>query len=316
MPAKSLVRNAMCNDRTKTFDFNMLSSLFNKFNGYYDAVNEQLFGTLVHWDLIDEKNRNDEAIVYGFMKWSFTVSFLKLINSFQWFLAGVLLERTAVFPAQVMQMYYYSIFFSYGSFLSGQGKGHYTIKEETNASGEIIPTRREVWLELENPPFLCIKEKGRGGEHEIRANWFYEVFRNWEFRDSYPTVLLFESDRRFHTGFRNMFTYSLADMAEELFEAPDPRSNMPSNEILLDLWNHSDEALIDYFPDEYWALEHIKPSLDFHVKLLDGFESESPLKGAQTRIVEGLLSHHEKTGLLDFLQVALQPILSHIDNAG
>lgn len=197
----------MCNNRAKPFDFNILSSLFNEFDGYYDAVNQQLFETLVHWDLLDENNRKDKAIAYSFMKWSLTVSFLKLINSFQWFLAGVLLDRTDVFPAQVMQMYYYSIFFSSGSFLSSQGKGHYTIKTEVGPSGELKPTRREVWFESETPPFLCIKEQGRGGEHEIRANWFYEVFRNWESRNNYPAVLLFESDRRYHTGFRNMFTY-------------------------------------------------------------------------------------------------------------
>lgn len=105
-------------------------------------------------------------------------------------------------------------------------------------------------------------------------------------------------------------------MAEELFEVPEPHSNMPSNEILLDLWNHSDEALVDYFPEEFWALEHLKPSLALHVKLLDSFKRKSPFQGAQIRLVEGLLSHHEKTGLLGFLQVALQPILLHIKNTG
>jgi len=236
----------MTNNRNQPFDFADLSQLFNQLDGYADLRNEELAVTLLRWNFLEENNRKDTRLVYSYMKWSFSVSFLEFMNSWQWFLGGILLRRQTYMIAQMMQLYYYSIFFSYGSFLSGHGKGHYTIKEEMGASHEIKSTRKEVWLENQDFPSLCIKDKGRRGEHETRANWFHDVFRNWDLKHTHPSVSLFENDRTFHTGDRNFFTYSLQEMATELSHPQEDYEGFPTNEILLKLW-HRDDTLIDYF---------------------------------------------------------------------
>jgi hypothetical protein len=210
-----------------------------------------------------------------------------------------------------MQMYYYSIFFSYGSFLAGHGKGHYTIKEERGASNNITSTRREVWFEPTIPPRICLLGCG-GGEHKRRAKWFYEVFRNWEFKDNFHSISLFERDRTFHTGFRNMFTYKLSEMANELYGTPNLNQNMPSNEVLLALWNYQDENLPDYLPEEFWALEHLKPALNLHVELLQNYEGDNLCVGAQSMLVDQLISHHTETGVFDFLQNVLNPLVENL----
>ena len=167
------------------------------------------------------------------------------------------------------QMYYYSIFFSYGAFLSAQLKGHYTLKLEFPNDSDVKKIRREVWIGTKDDQlYIDLKSKGRGGEHEIRAKWFYEVFRNWDFRDGYLDVLEFESDRTFHTSFRNMYTYSLGDIARELFHSvPNGYPFSPSDEVLLGIWRRGTE-LIECYPETFWALEHIKTVVDLHNRLL------------------------------------------------
>jgi hypothetical protein len=260
-------------NREEPFASGTLTRLFIELSGYYDLGNEELAGILLRWNLLEERNRTDINLAYDFVKWSLTVSFLELVNSLQWFLAGVLLHRLARFPAQVMQLYYYSIFFSYGSFLAAHGKGYYTVKQELDGSKS---TRKEVWFfEEDKHPQIWIEDKGRGGEHEIRAKWFYKVFNNWDQRASHPAVIMFERDSLYHSGFRNMFTYSLFTMANELHSDETLTLNLPTNEILLSLWNR-DEKLVDYFPEEFWVLEHIKVSVHLHSMLLEKYKHGTP----------------------------------------
>jgi len=117
--------------------------------GYYDLSNRDLGNLLESCNLLEEECRQDDAVIANYQKWSFTASFLQLINAWQWFLSGVLLGIHACLPAQAMQIYYYSISFSYGSFLSAQFKGHYSL--ETNIEdNKVRKTRMEVWLDKNN----------------------------------------------------------------------------------------------------------------------------------------------------------------------
>lgn len=301
-------QESMSGDRTTALSFKLLSESFNELEGYYNLANSDLGVALESWDLLEEEHRKNDAVITNYKRWSFTASFLQLINAWQWFFSGVLLGRQAYLPAQTMQMYYYSIFFSYGSFLSAHFKGHYTLKTEIEDM-KVRKTRKEVWLNQKNngKSYIEIKDKGRGGEHEIRANWFYAVFRNWDFKSSHPDVFSFDSDTDFHSRFRNIFTYSLSDITEELYTTPAQRS-APPNEILISLWNREAEW-VDYYPEEFWALEHIKVIVDLHTRLLEGYEEISPYKQQQIWLVENLCAHHANTGLIEVVREAMPTIL-------
>jgi len=139
----------MNGNHTTTFSFDHLSKIFNMYPGYYDLSNRDLGNLLESCNLLEEECRQDDAVIANYQKWSFTASFLQLINAWQWFLSGVLLGIHACLPAQAMQIYYYSISFSYGSFLSAQFKGHYSL--ETNIEdNKVRKTRMEVWLDKNN----------------------------------------------------------------------------------------------------------------------------------------------------------------------
>jgi hypothetical protein len=213
----------------------------------------------------------------------------------------------------MMQSYYYSIFFSYGSFLALHGKGHYTVRLERNGANEPKSVRRELWFEEGPPPFIGIKQMGGGGEHLVRANWYYQVFKSWDMRESYPAVELFEDDAKFHTGFRNMFTYQLSEMAEELHH--DDTYEPIADEILLRLWNQ-DAELVDYFPEEFWPLAHFKATFDTHCKLVEEFSEGSPFTHVQEYLLDALISRHRQTGLADVFEEMTRPLQSKLQNAG
>lgn len=295
--------------RSKPISSPTLSELFPLVGGYYEMGNDELAGALLQWDLLEETSRRNEVTAWSYLKWSFTTSFLELLNALQWFASGILLERSSYFPAQTMQQYYYSIFFSYGSFLAIHGKGHYTVKIGLDDAKETTTTRQELWFDEGPPPFIETKQKGQGGEHEIRADWFYEVFRNWDHRESHPAVQLFEDDRRFHTGFRNMFTYSLAELAQELQHTA--TGEPASNEIMLRLWHH-DPDLVEYFPEEFWVLSHFRAPFDLHCKLIEEFENGSPFTSVQEYMLTTLLSRHENDGLAGLLREILRPMLARL----
>lgn len=300
----------MCKKRSVPLSFKSLSQLFNDVEGYYYMGNEELENNLLRWNLLDEKNQKDVQTVYSFMKWSFTISFLEMINSWQWLLAGVTIANNVNLPAQMMQLYYYSIFFSSASILSALGKGRYTLKmDRIPNTHDFRKTRKEIWFEEDIPPYLCVKDISRGAEHEVRAKWFYEVFRQWDLKDEHQTVLMFEDDRTFHSSFRNMFTYELSEMAEELY-TPDDMHNI-SLDILLKLWDR-DEELADFFPEEFWAIEHIKASIDLHSKLIENYNNGSLHTGAQAQLIENLLKLHKKTGMDALIRKGLSPIMSKI----
>lgn len=286
-----------------------LLQFFNEVDGYYEMVNDELASTLLRWELLEDSNRSSAGRPWSFLKWSLTVSFLEMMNALQWFASGILLQRLAYLPAQVQQQYYYSIFFSYGSFLAIHGKGHYTVSIEETESDETRAIRRELWLDEGPPPHIAIKKKGRGGEHEIRAKWFYEVFKGWDLKDSHPAVLMFEQDRTHHTRFRNMFTYSLAGIAEELYHRD--TSAPITDELLIRLW-HGDAELVDYFPEEFWVLEHLRASLDMHTRFIEDFGDGAPYTRVQSHIINSLVSHHENTGFAPVVEEILQPFLARL----
>ncbi len=207
----------------KCFTFKKILHEFNEIEGYENLNNEDLANVLQGMKLLGENNNNrenkihDKEIIADYKKWSFTFSFLQMINAWQWFFAGILLGRNSYLPAQVHQMYYYAIFFSYGSFLSAHFKGNYTVAEikksiKVNdktkenfksvaeqvkdeifkASGKNIEishdyekyekVRREVWYveDKSNTTYIKVKERGNsGGEHERRSHLFHSVFKTW-----------------------------------------------------------------------------------------------------------------------------------------
>lgn len=199
----------MSENRTTSFCFESLSKSFNGLEGYWNLDNSDIGNALKSWDFLKEENRENEEIIASYQKWSFTASFLQLINAWQWFFSGLLIGRQADLPAQMMQMYYYSIFFSYGSFLSAQFKGHYTLKTEIKKTEiedtKVKKTRKEAWIGKDANGKSCIytEDIGRGGEHANRANWFYATFEGWDFKSSYPDVLSFKERASSHSHFRN-----------------------------------------------------------------------------------------------------------------
>lgn len=281
------------------------TQLFQELGGYYEMGNQDLAGSLERWELLEDANRNNPERARNFLRWSITASFLHLANALQWFVAGLLLERASYLPAQTMQQEYYSIFFSYGSFLALHGKGHFTVRTDV-VGDDIRPRRRDLWFDQGALPSVKIREKGEGGEHELRAHWFYEAFRSWEERDRYPAVLMFVDDRAYHTGFRNLFTYSLSQMAEELHH--NSSTGPVSSEILLRLWK-GDRELPDYFPEEFWALEHLRPSLDMHSRLISDFRGGDPLTRVQKYIIRQLIQRHEADGMDNLLREILGPMV-------
>jgi len=298
-------------NRNKPIASDKLYWLFNELEGYYVWGNRELAMELLKWNLVEEKNQKDEGLSYSFLKWSFTVSYLELINALQWFSAGILLHRKAYLPSQIMQMYYYSIFFSSGSFLAAHGKGHYKVKEEFENYPNTNPVRKEMWFENQEPPYLCLKDMGKGGEHKIRAHWFYETCKYWDKKDNHKPVLLFEDDRKYHTNSRNDSTYSLFEMAEELRYPAHYNPDGPTTDMLIELWKGNNE-LVDYFPDEFWVLEHLKVPLELHARLLKNYKGKTPFTQAQIYITEVLLFRHKITGLRPLLSEILKPFIEHM----
>lgn len=108
----------MSGHRTITFHFKSLLKSFNELHGYYNLANSDLGNLLEQCNLLEESNRDDDTTVEIYQKWSFTVSFLQLVNAWQWFFSGILLGRQACLPSQIIQMYYFNIFFLWSFFVS------------------------------------------------------------------------------------------------------------------------------------------------------------------------------------------------------
>jgi hypothetical protein len=80
-------------NRSKPIATDRLCWFFNELKGFYNWGNQELQGSLWRWNLLEEQHRTDEQLAYSFLKWSFTVSYLELINALQWLSAGILLYR-------------------------------------------------------------------------------------------------------------------------------------------------------------------------------------------------------------------------------
>lgn len=276
-------------------------------------VNTDLARAIVDWDLLDEKSQTNSLTIAGYIKWSFTTSFLQLVNAWQWFFAGILLKKQTSLLAQETQMYYYSIYFSYGSFLSTNFKGHYSLKEIFKEGKFPQKIRKEVWLAKDLKSFrIETKDKGKGGEHEVRANWFFDVFDKWEDASQYPAIRMFKEDRHFHSGYRNLFTYSISGMADELYSRQEITTLREIKYILLELWEGTGNAA-EIYPEECWALEHIRLAMDVHVSLLNKFSGETPYKSSQFLLIENLIRYHEHTKLDFLLRIAFDPFIKHMN---
>lgn len=367
---KSLKKSLSSNDyRETTFTFKKLSSEFNELRGYYNLNNNDFASQLKLLKLLGEEpekeNKVDnQEIIAIYNKWSFTVSFLQMLNAWQWFFAGILLERNSYLTTQAMQMYYYAIFFSYGSFLSAHFKGNYTIadieklkkanKNKNNAITkkvrdetlrvlelmgqntesyllsindnqnieEIIESaRREIWL-VENKTdgnyiYVADKERKKGGEHEVRAIWYYSVFKGWEsnINISYPDVRCFnenDNSKKFHSDMRNRFTYSIQMMTDELCNYNLSEDRGLTNDGIICLWQRESVDLTTRCPEAFWALEHIKVVVDLHTKLLKEYKKDSPYTEEQENLLKNLCEHHKKTGLIEVLKVVMPTILQKV----
>jgi hypothetical protein len=358
----------MSNDcRETTFEFKKLSHEFNKLEGYYNLYNNELASQLKELKLLGqtvtaENKVDDQEKIAIYKKWSFTVSFLQMLNAWQWFFAGILLERNSYLTTQAMQMYYYAIFFSYGSFLSAHFKGKYTVadiptqKKGTNIKNQnneitkkvrdetlrvlqlmgqdtknysalindnqnieetLKSARREVWLvdDETDRNYIYIAKKKEQQEHEIRAKWYYGVFTGWEKKTdiSYPDVRSFKENddyKKFHSDMRNMFTYSIEMMADELCSLDEYTAL--TNEGIICLWQRKSCDLTNRYAEAFWALEHIKVVVDLHTKLLEGYNKDSPYTEVQEHLLKNLCEHHTRTSLVEVLKVAMPKILSKI----
>lgn len=304
------------------FSQSELENLFNQVDGYCNLGNTDLYNQLIAWELLEGSNRTKPQVVASYVKWSFTASFLMMVNAWQWFLSGILLARQGFMLPQVSQLHYYSILFSYESFLAAQLRGYYTVEERlppTANIGSLRQTRRLVWIDTAAgvPRSIVVECKGRGGFHDLLAKWFYDVFVLWDPAIKHPEVHGFAGpDYRTHlVSERNDYTYSLASMAEDLAHMPTQTSAPTSAEQLAALWQHSHDE-IDAYPECYWCLEHLKVATNMHMRLRDNFHKGYPYTDAQCRLVHDLCSHHKQNGLLEFVTVALGWFLQDCPTAG
>jgi hypothetical protein len=233
-----------------------------------------------------------------------------MINAWQWFFSGALLSRQTYLPAQALQMWYYSIFFSSMSFLASQFRGIYTIAIQGGKDGSPFnrsKIRKAVWLDVPGQSLVLDEPVHKGGQHETIADWFYSVFNDWDAKGNYPDVVAFVKDRKFHTYFRNLYTYSLADIAEELFTA----DNMLhiDNRSILALWQR-DQSAVDIFPEALWAIEHLRVVTDLHIDFINVANNNTAIKFAQFLIVDGIYRLHKKTELSPILDVVLSGLRS------
>lgn len=300
----------MVNCKFVAIDYNDQATIFEKTCAYLDLNNDGLANMAVHWNLLDSKNLQDNSIISSYLPWSYTVSFLYMVNAWQWFFSGVLLSRQTYLPAQILQTWYYSKFFASLSFLASHFKGIYTVEIKERNDPNVIGhsrTRRAIWFENSDPKKNCLaldNIQPRGGQHEIIAYWFYEVFNNWDKKHEYPDVAAFINDRKFHTYFRNLYTYSLADIAEELFSS-DNQLHL-DNDLIIELWKRNVKA-VEIFPDAFWTIEHLKLVTNLHVQFIA--TKDKPLKNSQNLLLQGLYRLHKKTTLDNILNVVFKGIV-------
>jgi hypothetical protein len=299
--------------RDQAFLPDQLASFFSDANGYENLCNTGLADKLLRFNLSESDNYKNPAIISSFVRWSFSVSFLMMLNAWQWFLAGISLGRQSFVPTQIMHLYYYSIFSASRAFLAANLKGRYALKIEKNtANSKEIRERRNVWISLggDQKPFVEL-ENPSAGEHQFIATWFYTIFSTWANRNQYPDVNPLARNYRFHVDARNLFTYQIDYMADELYTG-NPAPPAPSNEALLAIWQR-DQTQTENFPEEFWALEHIRVITDLHLYLLETYKQEKPYTNAQSILLNSLQRHHAQTGLIDLLRIALGPMFAGIN---
>jgi len=59
--------------------------LFNDCGGYFNRNNEDLQSIMIKWNLKEEDNLKNSKIALLYIPWCFSVSFLQMINAWQWF---------------------------------------------------------------------------------------------------------------------------------------------------------------------------------------------------------------------------------------
>lgn len=281
--------------RVKAYPMDDLTTLFDALGGYYDYYNQQLQSAMEKLTLTDPAKLTDKLTAGTYAKWCFTSSYLLMLNAWQWFLSGHLLAKSSHFPGQVNQMYYYAIFFASRSFLAAHMKGRWTVEIQTAKDLSVTKrVRRNVWLtDALGAPVIELSDP-TGGEHEATSNWLCQVYSNWDARGDYPGVSLFQNDHKFHPKSREMFTYQLEYIAEELYSVNEQRACADGD--LLHLYQGGTE-LDEFFPEACWSLQYMKMATNLHSRLLDSCTIAEPMKFQQKLLRENFLSYHKQTGL-------------------
>lgn len=274
--------------------------LFNACEGYWDINNDVISDLLVKMQLSEETNRKDFERVAHYVRLTYSASFLYMMNAWQWLFSSVYLSRTAFMPAQENQAEYYSIFFAKLSFLASQNRGVFTIVKEYGQ--DVLNTkkvRKAMWMNYDERVLEIDNPVKSGGQHETIARWFYDVFKEYDRFENYSDVGAFAwgTDQKWHTHFRNKYTYSLDSLCEELFCAFEPTA--VSNDTLMRLWE-DDYDLIQVFPELYWALGHLRLVTETHLELINNCSASASLKFSQLMLINGFRSHHAESELTDF----------------
>ncbi len=296
-------------DRYLAWPMSDSHELFAQVDGYYPADSLSLQRTLEEMHLLDEAARSQPQTIATYIKWSYTTSFMMMLNAWQWFLSGILVGRQACLPAQVQHLNYYSTFFSYCSFLAAQFRGCYTTARSFRGSGEWKRERRLVWIAGRHAePWVELGSAG-SDQHAKTADWFYDVFANWDGRAYHPIVEGFAEEpyKGFLVGERHFFTYHLENMVDELSRMPEPVSPT-AEQALLDLWACTGEAT-EIHPEEAWALAHLRLVTQFHQDLVRATGGGPSYRGYQAELIRALCEHHAKTGLRGLLERATAPFL-------
>ncbi len=289
--------------------FNALSkkemlSLFCTVDGYADGQNDTLYCFIEKLKLTVGENNVKAELLHDYAKVMYAISFLEMINAWQWFLTAQHTREFSASTAQRIQNEYYSIFFSMLSYLSLNQKGSFNISIN-GQDGKSV--RKSLWCNFDKGLLEVGEVRLRGGEHESTAMWFYKVFLKSEFNNSDSIFELYKDETGYHSKMRNWFTYRIGDIAEDLFETP---TNKGINNVgLFDILNGFGES-IDFEPETFTALQYLKFVTDLHLFLIK--ESGMKTPNSQKLLLHCFKEHCKQNGRYEFIELVFGDVIKNI----
>jgi hypothetical protein len=293
------------------YSYDKIMDNFILVNGYPNALNDQLYHEIINLNLKDGENEVSEVIANKFISISFGIAYLYMITSWQWFSSAILLDKYSATSSQMLQLLYYSIFFSANSFLGLNQQGLFTVRTEEK-NDTIKKERRFLRLYEHDSGSKCISVtapgRGNGGQHEFVFKEFYKVFENWEEKNYFPGIEQFSDEHHFHSHFRNMFTYSLEYLSESLYEAPNLK-NRDSVAEMISIWNE-EGFHEDFFSEETWAIQYLSLTTKIQTGLIEISNKKLPF--VEKTLLKNLIYHMKYNKIEEIITNAFKDILPDV----